>query len=476
MLPDHRTIETEINAILDPWLLPLVDHCDWGYTGFDGTRYALTDGQLADRRSGRWPGFKPQEIGSSLIGSHLRENDTLHYTSARGSGYALLCLDIDAHHGQDDALDAIELLAAKFRGLYFEFSTHYRGFHGYLRVYVGPRRREWFNGLARRFEHAARAYLWEHNIASTIEIKGTFTTYVDLATDRVVKRRGALAKLPRPRRVDAARRLVTSPTFSVAELEGFINEWDPADRPEFRAAHTTRPSPSSSLNAIATARENGVDASQNAFERMLQARLAFAHANGRDPYDADELCDFYRNHWSAEESHEARRRRAQWCLDNSDFDPAELHGGYSRQREQLSRAVRQWVKQEHHQSLPYKYSINHDDLTVVLWVVTSASFEITDDRRRQFGCPTKRIAAAFTKLSAEGVIDRGGVRRDKIKSALLILRAAGLVQCLDDRYCFRRSDPTYGCGKKYVVGPTHWRRQEWERTFPDAANGFRSAA
>ncbi|HEV2293354.1 MAG TPA: hypothetical protein VGR35_05825 [Tepidisphaeraceae bacterium] len=459
-----------VAAMVVPWLLKHIDRYDWAFRRRDGTfQRQLTNDQLADWRNQKL-GWWPQKLGPKVLKAHLREKDEIHYVSARKSGFALLCIDVDAHDGQTDAFEAVQLLFSHFPGCYVEPSR--RGYHMFLLIDVGPLPRQRFNELVIRFRRAASATLLEGNIASTVEVKGDFTTF--FATPDcgdVLNHRASTCRLPRPANVEQARALVQSPVYTPQDMEGFI-------------AETREEEQVFLLEAIEKVRKSRGEKreqphnfdDQNAQHRMYIAFFEYTVQYRTEP-DRVELLEFYRARWSAGPSHARREERAEWVIQNSQFDPAKLGmTGYEKQREELLELVRAHVKAEHKTGLSYRYEIPEEDLAVALWVVVGASFERVDVKWKQFGCPIKRFVGAFQALRKDGVINRGCTSTTKISSIKLILARAGLIQCLDNSYSFVPGKPGLGCGKKYAIGPHHPRFAEWRRVRPSLEDGVRLAA
>ena len=199
-----------------------------------------------------------------------------------------------------------------------------------------------------------------------------------------------------------------------------------------------------------------------AFERMKVARFQFTERYNRDPLDVEELDAFYRQLWDADEADEGRLRRARWVLEHSTFDiTASADGGYVASRDQLLKAVRDHVRPGHREGLSYPFALTDEDLAVGLWVVTKGSFEVKEDVRRQWTCPGNSFTDMFKVLKEEGVVDRGCTRTDKVASIKAVLERAGLALCIDDGYRFCPDRKDLGVGKKYVVGPNHWRWDEF---------------
>jgi hypothetical protein len=200
------------------WLIdaknPLIDRHDWGEWNEKEKRpkYAATNDRL------EWwfkkITYAPQRFTRTTLKLHLGRRRKMYYTSARKSGFALVCIDVDAHHGQTDAFEtAMFILARYFPLAYLEPSP--RGMHIYVLVRVGRCRRWKFNFLLDHLQENLRAVLVEHKFASTVEVLGGFTV---VEQDGTVQR-AALAPIPElPRGTADLKSLVEMPVYLISAL------------------------------------------------------------------------------------------------------------------------------------------------------------------------------------------------------------------------------------------------------------------
>lgn len=457
----------DVADVLAPWLLRLVDPYDWGYRRPDGhVVRELTNDELGAWRRGehrRWP----QKLSRKLVLAHLQGRDEIHYVSSRSSGLALLALDVDAHKGQSDAFEAVELLRAYFPGCYVEPSR--RGYHLFLLVRVDFLARWRFNALLIPFRRAVQNLLVANNLASTAEVIADFTTFRDVDDRSVVDRRGWMCRLPRPANVGQARALVESPVFAPQDLEAFVAEaGDLDERPPFLLDAIEIAPPRRRVEA------HGLDEG-NALARMYITFFRFTVEHAREP-DLDELLEAYAGTWNGGPSHPSREQRARWVIDHSRFDPSKSGTfGYTKNRDALLALVSERVAPEHKLELSYGYDLSAEDLAIVLWVVVIASFECVEDKRKQFGCPGKRFVGAFRALRALKLTTRGCTMSTKLCSIKVVLQRAGLIQCLDEGYFFVPGNPNAGRGKKYAIGPTHPLYDEWYKRRPFLESRRRAA-
>lgn len=420
-------------------LLPFIDPTDWGYRGGrTGIMRAVTNEQLQRLRNRQFT--QVQRMSKELIESHMRGTDQIHYAPDRKGEVMLICADIDAHDGQTDVPEAIQLVTAIWGDGYYEASP--RGAHVYHPLRVARIRRKVVNEALLRFEQAVRAVAADEGIESTIEIIPTFTTWT--ATGEPV--RGRLAALPRPCTPTELHRLTSMEPLPFS----YLDEW--------ASKYQTIPLPTSIEKNI---RGCGAGSpGDDAFARMVNARISFNRRFGRDPEDREELLDHYGVlHPECGPIHTAREARASWVLRRSLFDPAKRLGLASRRTELVGLAEK--VTAEHRRLSSYPSPLTDIDLAVGLWVLEKASFEIAPKPVQQFGVPNKRIQSAIQSLAEAGEIDRDcGSSPKKATAIKRALEAAGLIQCIDAGYRFGTHG--YGCARKFVIGPSHPWRAKWE--------------
>lgn len=193
-----------------------IDRYDWGFWNRKQKcpTYSLCDDALSMFYSG--VRYWPQKLTRTGVQKHLHRVDKLYYTPSRKSHVALVCIDIDGHHGQTDALDAaLYIRDTYFPGSYLEASN--RGHHLYVLVKVGRCRRWKFTRLLGYLELNLRSVLLENNFESTVDVVGTHTITNKL---KEIETRGRLAPMcsRRNRRESYRHRLPENLRSSAREL------------------------------------------------------------------------------------------------------------------------------------------------------------------------------------------------------------------------------------------------------------------
>lgn len=75
------------------------------------------------------------KLSEKHLRQHLSQESTYYYTGQRKTTTLLLCVDIDAHEGQEDAWDVARYLRFWwFKDSYIERSTNGAGVHLYFRL------------------------------------------------------------------------------------------------------------------------------------------------------------------------------------------------------------------------------------------------------------------------------------------------------------------------------------------------------
>lgn len=169
-----------------------------------------------------WAHFLNRVMSSQKIAEQIQGKEVYYYTSAK-SKFALPYLDIDAHNGEQDELEARRLMKNICGGLWNPSS---RGQNGYFKLHYGAvhtpvlseriadeltqqqkhalRQRiaagltpQEVNAMFGRAEQLYRRYLEFHNIACTFEIKGNVSEYTKQPLDGTLQiKSGSLAKFP----------------------------------------------------------------------------------------------------------------------------------------------------------------------------------------------------------------------------------------------------------------------------------------
>lgn len=201
----------ELALAFSAWFLPYVDPYGWGWGDSRG-RTGCPPGEYLFRAK-----HVLQRLDQQLVASHLRGVDRLLYRSRRDSGFALLCIDIDAHGGQRDALSVAEFITqVYFEGAYFEPSL--RGYHVYVLVRVGRCAKAVFNQKVHALEANLARIVADVGYRSTVKVMGGFTL-LDWKR-RVVLHRARMAPVPLlPRGVSDLNWLCTSPVFLLEAMD-----------------------------------------------------------------------------------------------------------------------------------------------------------------------------------------------------------------------------------------------------------------
>lgn len=436
------------------WLIAsknsLIDRYDWGEWSKRENRpvYAASNAQLQvwyQRLA-----YPPQKLTRTTLKHHLSRKGKLYYTSSRKSGFALVCIDVDAHCGQTDAFEAAMFILSRYFPLaYLEPSR--RGFHIYVLVRVGRCRRWKFNLLLDHLQENLRAVLVEHTFQSTVEVLGGFTI---VEQDGNVQR-AALAPLPElPNGEADLKCLVEMPVYLIDALFEARADADLAREmmEEQDEGGEGRP--------VRAGRRVPARESPCAWERMQWVCFDFTVQHRRLP-DVDELLAYYQRVYETDDGDHDRRRRAEFAIKYraKTFDITRAtEGGFELHRERLLADVAKNCLDR-----GSKYSdgaITDEDLAIGLYVVMRNSFAVADDPRWQYSCPYEAFSGMFRALREEGVTRRGGADRNKIKAIKGILHRARLMECVDSRYVH---GDHWGVGMKYTLGPTCWRHAEFVR-------------
>jgi hypothetical protein len=435
------------------WLYQYIDRYDCGVRARDGHPVYFTDNvhlSLFRDRS-----YWPQKLTQTLIQRHLHGDEKLYLTSSRSSGFALIRLDIDAHHGQTDALDAADWITATFfPEAYHEPSQ--RGHGIYLVVQIERCRRCRFNDLLIRLNACLSALMVENGFQSTLEIQGGFTIFGEGADgSAVVKSRGKLAAMPRlPNRESDLHRLKGAPIFTLKSI------FDVFDAYQLHRDTQASSAPVPSVVTLLPQSDVAPLKSPDAWDRMKRARFHFTTLYRRDP-DLEELLRHYQAIYKTDVGDARRIRRAVYALRCSTFDiSASTLGGYESNRQRLLEMVE---SRETSERCHWRQEITSEDLAIYLYSVESRSFSIADAPRLQFTCNYDFVATMFTALKA--VTHRGGSNRNKLKAIRDVLESAGLIECNNRGYV--PTGKKSGICQKWVVGPRHPRYAEW-RAFASA--------
>lgn len=446
------------------WLFPLIDRYDWGQWNKKEDRpgYKATDDQLACFYKGQ--AYPPQKMTRTALERHLHRKDALYYVPSRSSGFCLLMIDLDAHHGEPDAFEAAEWIRGRFfPDAYLEPSK--RGFHLYVSVRVGRCPRWRFNHITTGLQSALKTLLADNNFAACVEVKAPFTL---VTSGNDIERRGALSALPFLPNGSADLDRLTSMSvylpcvfgriFSDAALTVEFNEFFEEDG--WNEGHDTYTSGISSLPQSKGKRVVAQRESSCAWERMQFVCFDFTALHRRLP-TVPELLDAYQETYQTEAADKKRTKRAKDAIKYraKTFDPYKAsEGGYSTSKDKLLAAVR-----EHCLDRTSKYTseVTDEDLAIALYTYTRISFSVSETPRRQWTAGYEAIKGMFSKLAAEGLTERGCGNRNKGVALKTILERAGLVECFDSKWV--SAGKQFGISKKYTIGPKHWRYGEFVR-------------
>lgn len=358
-------------------------------------------------------------------------------------------IDFDAHHGETDAAAAAEFVRRRFfLGAYDEPSS--RGHHLHPVLRVGRIRRRDFNQMLDTLASDLALLLAQEGFTCTVEVKGKFTTIN--STLEEIEKRGTLAAVPHLRAGDKdLQRLLAAPIFLPSAIQGVADaaEW-------LRVPH--RVLLKEDLLPDVCVPRIEVRHSDDAWIRMMQACFDFTVIHHHLP-DVEELLNFYQELHGGVASSE-RRRRARQAIQYraKTFDQNKAaNQGYERQRERLLEAVRRHCMDR---SNKCDTSIVDEDLAIGLYTVMLNSFTVHPVPYLQFTCPNNCISGMFRALRVAGVTLRGAQKPSKVVAIKTILERAELIKCIDQTWVnigWRRR------GKKYTIGPAHWRYQEWQR-------------
>lgn len=461
------------------FLQPMVDPVDWARDDGRGGRLVretddrlLKQHQLRRLRELGHPTVRVlQELDAALCQKHIERHDRLHYTLRRTGEAALVCIDVDAHEGQTDARDVAEFITdAVFPGAYVERSS--RGYHVYIRVRVGRCRRKVFNEKMRDLAVVLSTLAAAMQYTSSVELLGEYTILAKRPAEkgrlrRTVECRARLAPLPRPSSAVAMDQLESGRVFGLHELPHRNDTTIPENTTgenQFPPTPTT-PQPTylpDDYPGIPKVGGTGTVLPHHpcAWVRMTRACFQYTVAFRRLP-TVDELLGYYRQVYDTDEGTDARRRRAVYAVRYRamTFDPAKAwSGGYERCRDRLLEAVKAHCTDR---TSTYKGRVWDEDLAVALYAITQKSFTVHSELRQQWSCPDRMVLGMFKALKDAGVIRRGCKDPDKVSVLKRILTGSGLVQCVDGKWY--HGGKGQGVGKKYVVGPAHWRYMEFVR-------------
>lgn len=435
------------------WLIdsknPLIDRYDWGEWN---ERDKCPKPAATNDRLEFWfkkLAYPPQCFTRTTLKSQIDRSRKIYYTSRRQSGFALVCIDVDAHHGQTDAFEAATFIRSNYFPL-AHLEPSRRGFHVYVLVRVGRCRRWKFNVLLAHLQENLRSVLVENNFESTVEVLGGFTIVEQDGTVR----RANLAPLPElPNGHADLKRLVEMPVYLISAFFSVRHDADLAREVEDEDDDGDQP-------PARTARRVPGRDSPCAWDRMQWACFDFTVQHRRLPH-VEELLAYYQQVYDVDAGDHRRRRRAEFAIRYraKTFDISRAtDGGFELHRQRLLADV-----VTHCTDRSSKYDdgeINDEDLAIGLYVVMRNSFSVAEDARRQYSCPKKAFSGMFRTLKEARVTKRGGADPNKIVAIKVILNRARLIECVDSGYIH---GDRWGVGMKYTLGPSCWRHAEFIR-------------
>lgn len=439
------------------WLYAVVDRFDWGCRGRDGHRYVNESWLLEAFRQGVL-GCYPQKLTMTTLQAHLKGYDHLSYTSSRGSGFCLACIDVDAHEGQTDAFEAACWIRDRFfQGAFLEGS--HRGFHIYVWFRVGFIRRCRFNLLLSATEKHLGDLLALNGFTSKVEVLGGFTEWDG---NRILSR-GHLAPLPLlTNGLADLTWLTTMPVFlpsAAVEVERAADEEGDIFNSLMNLAEEPHPSTVPD-DCLSRCHERPLRESPCAWERMTWACFEFTFTYRRLPAEV-ELLVYYQTRYGTDEGDHTRRRRARYAIRYraKTFDPDLCFsaGGYETLKPKLFEAVRTHC---HDRSAKYKAEITDEDLAIALYTFHVASFTRHERPQEQWTVGNGAIKGMFEALKRAGITTRGCRNVNKQVALKTILSRSGLVECFDSKYVPADGN---GIAKKYTIGPSHWLYAQWVR-------------
>jgi hypothetical protein len=433
------------------WLFPLIDPYDWG--AFSAKKQKPMPAYTNDKLNAYYGkrSCAPPNLTRTRIERQLDGSAKLYYTSLRKSGFALLCIDVDAHNGQSDALEtALYIRDAFFRGAFLEASQ--RGYHLYTLARVGLCTRKVFNAVALQLESNLNTLVEENGFTCPVEVLGRFTL---VESNKIVE--GARAKpTPMPhlynREADMSF-LEAMPIFLRLAFQ-LVDDAAEAVRECQSTRHDTHTSGILEERVGSVPRRD----SSCAWERMQWACFDYTVVYRSLP-SIEELLSYYQTVYGGDASKERiARAKAAIKYRGRTFDSTKAsEGGYETQKAQLLEAVRQHCVDR---TAKYEAEITDEDLAIALFVVQCNSFRVYDDERQQWSCPRKAFGGMFQALQKQKLTKRGCSNLNKSVALKVILQRSGLIECVDADYVHGEH---FGVGKKYTIGPTHWRYQQFCR-------------
>ena len=217
------------------WLYEFIDRYVYGYYDiaeqtpkYSTSRECIESFLINPRGLGKYL----SKINRNDIEKHIQGNveDTKYYTTWSGSKTALLMIDIDAHEGQTNAIQVAEWVKDNyFPEAYYEPSTHGLGVHMYILVSLvfnnKPFIRAEFNDRIRAFAIALKSLVADEFPSDSAIVDSVRGTISWKTRDKKINF-GGLGKIPRPRTIEEAKRLVSMPIYTMLDIQKVVQDWN----------------------------------------------------------------------------------------------------------------------------------------------------------------------------------------------------------------------------------------------------------
>jgi hypothetical protein len=381
---------------------------------------------------------------------HLQRHEEIHVRPARGSGFALLMIDVDAHEGQQDALEAVQWIQSTyFPESYLEPSK--RGYHLYLVVRVGFCKRDRFNQLMNLAEIKLKRLVAD-SFESTVELCGRFTEW----SGRTVIGRSKPFQAPRcPNGQLDLERLISLPIYLPVVFKPLCDHAEALE--ELDHTQTSRTVDTSGPVKCRQKIKLVPKDTDDAFDRMVKACFHFTQVHRRLP-EIDELVSHYEQLYDRVGDHDTRRRAVDAIKQRAKkFDPSKVGtAGFLDMKPKLLGAIRS----RHHTQTSSTVD-EEEDLAIALYAYTVTSFTKNENPRRQWTIGYDAIMGMFQILNDEGVTTRTCKWRNKVLSLRTALLNAGLIEAMDVRFVPSKNGT--GICQKYTIGPSHWMYPNFQR-------------
>lgn len=382
------------------WLYQLIDRYAWGMrTRKAKAQHANTLARLASARQWRnWRGVT--KLTRRHVTAHLDFSEVIFYTSNRSKDRALICIDIDAHQGEEDAEAVAAWIIKKyFHAAYYEPSTGGRGRHLYLCLDIGwDMATEKVNAYLADFGRLLGLLVAAEGFkAGVCGVYGTVTSQ---------RKYGLLVKLPRPETKEQLERLLAMPVYGYADLrrvavEGMNFEGGNRNAGETVPPDVMReeraPAPASNVGGgrlAALARKRGVvfDLARNLHRMPTVAEATaryLAMGLNHSPPAKDRTNDF--------------EQIIAFCART--FDQSKISPNPHLARPDAYRAIVAELVTDRELRDKSGRPIRRDDLAWFIACIVQGAFEVKDDPAL-IGCTSREgVMAFFRKLKQAGLHD-----------------------------------------------------------------------